>query len=55
MQSGNRQGVKQCAALISTEPEWVESTWMGNMTKKQRRTFDAEFKLQPVQMFDSQG
>lgn len=28
---------------------------MGNMTKKQRRTFNAEFKLQVVQMIRDQG
>ena len=33
----------------------MESTWTGKMTKRQRRTFDAEFKLQVVQMIRQQG
>ena len=33
----------------------METTWTGNMTKNQRRTFNAEFKLQVVQMIREQG
>ena len=44
-----------CAGLISTDTSIGGIHLDGNMTKKQRRTFDAEFKLQVVQMIGQQG
>ena len=33
----------------------IESTWTGHMSKRERRTFSAQFKLQVVQMIREQG